>query len=130
MSSKIQKIDADEMLPIHFDVYSLRKVPRTKHIKGLCVMSGRSVRAAKIKSTLIYSKEGVTNSGWFYAHTYPNNNRYSDKCTEQIKVGKACCGPSHICVRQLEFIIKKRGRSLKNHTQPDIYDNEFSDTDD
>ncbi len=114
----------------HYDDYSLRKAPRTKYVKGVCVQSGRSVRAAKCKSTLIYSKEGVTDSGWFYAHSYPNNNRYSDKCTEQIKVGKACCGPSHICVRLLEHIIKRRGRSLKMYVPTDVQNSDFSDSDD
>ena len=130
MSSKTSEIDADEIPPIQFDVYSFRKAPRTKYVKGVCVQSGRSVRAAKCKSTLIYAKEGVTDRGWFYAHTYPNNNRYSDKCTEQIKVGKACCGPSHICVRLLEHIIKRRGRALKMYVPTDVQGSDFSDSDD
>lgn len=100
------------------NVYTIRKAPRTKYVKGVCVQSGRTIRASKIKSTIIYAIEGVTDRGWFHTYTYPNNKRYSDKCDEQIKFGRACCGHSHICNIHLEHIIKRRGRSLKgyNHT--------------
>jgi hypothetical protein len=103
-----------------FDTYSLRKKSRVKYVKGIRVQSGRTVRAAELKSTRIYINQDATDNGWFITYSYPDNIRYSDKCSEQIKFGRACCGRSHICVRLLELIIKRRGRDLKRYMFDDV----------
>ncbi len=120
MSSKVQNTN-------DVDAYSLRKKPRVKYVKGVRVQSGRSVRAAELKSTRIYTNQDTTDNGWFITYNYPDNIRYSDKCSEQIKFGKACCGRSHICTRLLELIIKRRARTLKRYIFDDMRVRNISD---
>jgi hypothetical protein len=102
----------DEIEETHDESYTLRKAPRFKYRKGILVRSGRSVRACNIQSTKIFANEDNKDHGWFYMYSYPNGNRYSDKSEYHAK-GKACCGPSHVCIHLVERHLARRGRALK-----------------
>jgi hypothetical protein len=117
MSSRTFHDDMHQEDDLHIDVksdmYYLRKAQRTKNVKGVVVRSGRTVRAAEVKMDTLHATQGITEYGRVYVYSYPNNNRYSDKSTEQA-IGKAtCCGHSHICGLLLESIVKRRGRNIR-----------------
>jgi hypothetical protein len=91
------------------------KESRIKFVRGLAVRSGRTVRAAKLRTEKVYVNEDAEDAdrGWFHVYSYPKNHRHSDNSSEQIKRGIPCCGgKSHICELRLKQIFNRRGRNI------------------